>query len=201
VQNNLRWGAQRLAPSLAAVCCFGCRHARCGIVEECQSGEAILPLEVVIHASHDLHCKCLSQFGTDIDSGLPYIYPFEQVVCPLGEQVLIKVVWIVTHKRTNIQEQWAARTESCLVWRCVIFVITCWHLALSLVFLSVPWTRLLPWSHSSKNSVMSWTIMEAVHDWLVSVISVIAQVLVLEALPLHGKLSVEKLWPADGGSK
>lgn len=53
---------------------------------------------MVVHASHGVHCKCLSQFDAGIDRGLPYIYPIDQVVGPAGVQVLVKVMQIIPHK-------------------------------------------------------------------------------------------------------
>jgi hypothetical protein len=50
-----------------------------------------------VHVSRGVHCKCLSQFDAGIDSGLPYIYPIDQVVNPAGVHVLVKGVWIVPH--------------------------------------------------------------------------------------------------------
>jgi hypothetical protein len=50
----------------------------------------------------------------------------------------------------NVHERWATKTDSCLVWRYLIFVIACWHLTLALVFLLFSWTKLLRWSQMSK---------------------------------------------------
>jgi hypothetical protein len=109
---------------------------------------------VIIHASHGLHCcrQCFNSFGTGGDSGLPCIYPVEQVVCPPGKHVLIEAVLIVTHKHAGSMRHYNGVLLGVKVFDFGDNSLTLE--GISLVFLSFPWTKLLRCSHTSaKNSV------------------------------------------------
>ena len=47
------------------------------------------------------YCECLGRLKACFDSGLPDIYPIDQVVGPAREQLLVEVVLINPHKHSG----------------------------------------------------------------------------------------------------
>jgi hypothetical protein len=56
---------------------------------------------MIVHASYSDYCECLGRLKACFDSGLPDIYPIDEVVGPAREQVLVEVVLIILHKHAG----------------------------------------------------------------------------------------------------